>query len=132
MGEHVERLKAGIGRALREARLRKGLTQAEAADRAGVTREYWGHVECEGRNLTIETADRLARAVESSLAEVVVLASSGVEPRGSVIEALSYVIRSADPALTLRAARELRRLVASHRARRSARGPRVGIPRTYP
>lgn len=60
--------KAGIGldaKRLRELRIVAGITQAEAAERAGLTgKQVWSDLE-KGRrsNITLETLDRIAAAL---------------------------------------------------------------------
>jgi transcriptional regulator with XRE-family HTH domain len=49
---------------LRAARLRKGLTQEELASLAGLHRTYVGSAERGERNVTLESVERLARALE--------------------------------------------------------------------
>ena len=52
-----------FGLALREARLRAGLTQTEVAKRARVTQTYVSQVELGEQNVTLASMARLARAV---------------------------------------------------------------------
>lgn len=66
-----------IGQSLRAARLRANLTQGEAAEHGGISREYWSHIESDGRNLSLETIVALANAVGSDLREIVIEATSG-------------------------------------------------------
>ena len=52
---------------LREARARTGLTQAELAERAGVTQPVISRAEASGANPRIATLDRLLRAAGARL-----------------------------------------------------------------
>ena len=54
-----------IGRVIREARTRKGLSQPELARRVGVTQPDISDIERgERNNLTLKMLDRLARALD--------------------------------------------------------------------
>ena len=55
------------GRVLRDARHRAGLTQAELADRAGVTQPVVSRAEAPGANPRVATLDRLLRAAGARL-----------------------------------------------------------------
>jgi transcriptional regulator with XRE-family HTH domain len=56
-------LSATFGLALREARLRAGLTQADVAERARVTQSDVSRIELGSQRLTRESMSLLARAV---------------------------------------------------------------------
>jgi transcriptional regulator with XRE-family HTH domain len=51
------------GSALRAARRRAGLSQVEAARRAGITQGHWSGAETEREYPSLETVLRLARAI---------------------------------------------------------------------
>ncbi len=53
-----------LARRLRRVRRERGLTQEELAGRAGLNRNYVGMVEREESSPTIETLEKLARALE--------------------------------------------------------------------
>lgn len=55
---------------LRAARLRKGITQEELADLAGLHRTYVGSAERGERNVTLESVERLAQALGVSSSEL--------------------------------------------------------------
>tara|TARA_R110000787_G_scaffold271309_1_gene378460 strand:+ start:1284 stop:1463 length:180 start_codon:yes stop_codon:yes gene_type:complete len=55
---------------LRKLREAQGWSQEELADRAGLHRTYVSAVERGVRNLTLSVLERLARALEVSLAEL--------------------------------------------------------------
>ena len=50
-------------RLLREERERQGLTQAEAAERTGLSREVLGRLETQPGNATLKTLERYARGL---------------------------------------------------------------------
>jgi XRE family transcriptional regulator, regulator of sulfur utilization len=52
-----------FGQALREARLRRGLSQEEAAAQGGIDRAYYGHVERATKTPTVNMIWRVAQAV---------------------------------------------------------------------
>lgn len=52
-----------FARNLRATRLRQGLTQEELADRASLHRTYVGSVERGERNVTLDSLDRIAKAL---------------------------------------------------------------------
>ena len=76
MSDSDEIFLQNLAKALRAARIQSKMTQNEAAERAGVTREYWAHVESQGRNLTFVTARKMAVAVGVTLAELIILAEN--------------------------------------------------------
>ncbi len=51
-----------LGKRIEELRKKKGLTQEELAEKAGVHRAYFWDVEA-GRNISIKTAYKVARAL---------------------------------------------------------------------
>lgn len=56
---------------LRRLRLNKGLSQEALAERAGLHRTYVGSVERGERNISIDNMDRLARALDVELIELI-------------------------------------------------------------
>ena len=59
-----------FGARLRELRVSRGMTQAQLADSASVTPSYVGRLEAGGSAPGIDLVERLARALGSSLAEL--------------------------------------------------------------
>jgi len=55
---------------LRERRLGLGLSQEELADRAGLHRTYVGSVERSERNISVDSMERLAEALELDVVEL--------------------------------------------------------------
>lgn len=58
-----------LGKRIEEFRKKKGLTQEELAEKAGLHRAYYWDIE-NGRNISIKTAYLLARALGVSLSEL--------------------------------------------------------------
>lgn len=58
-----------FGKKVRSERLRLGLSQEELADRAGVHRTYIGMIERAEKNITLENIERIAKALNISIAE---------------------------------------------------------------
>jgi transcriptional regulator with XRE-family HTH domain len=52
-----------FGQAVREARLRKGLSQEEAAALGGLDRAYYGHIERASKTPTVNMIWRVSQAV---------------------------------------------------------------------
>ncbi|MGQ9498368.1 MAG: helix-turn-helix domain-containing protein [Desulfotomaculales bacterium] len=60
-----------FGQNVRRLRKRRGISQEELADRAGLHRTYIGSVERGERNISLENIVAIARALDVSLAELV-------------------------------------------------------------
>lgn len=58
-----------FGAAVREERLRQGLSQEELATKAGVHRTYIGMIERAEKNITLENIDKIAKALNLSIAK---------------------------------------------------------------
>jgi transcriptional regulator with XRE-family HTH domain len=56
-----------FGNKVRERRLKLGLSQEELASRAGVHRTYIGMIERAEKNITLENIEKIAKALEISL-----------------------------------------------------------------
>jgi transcriptional regulator with XRE-family HTH domain len=61
------KIKVLFGKRVREYRIASGLTQQELADRAGLHRSYIGDIELGGRNVTIQSAEKIAKALNVKL-----------------------------------------------------------------
>jgi DNA-binding XRE family transcriptional regulator len=61
---------ARFGVALKEKRRTLGLTQSELAKLAGLSRSYISEVECGREGISLERAEKLAKAVQSHLSEL--------------------------------------------------------------
>lgn len=67
----MSELRARVGARLREWRKRRGLTQEQLAERAGLSYKFVGEVERGMGNPTLETLGRLADALHLDLADLV-------------------------------------------------------------
>ncbi|MBI4785462.1 MAG: helix-turn-helix transcriptional regulator [Chloroflexi bacterium] len=61
---------ARFGAALRERRKQQGMTQAELAVAAGLSRSYLSEVECGQESISLERAERLAEALGCKLSDL--------------------------------------------------------------
>jgi len=59
-----------LGKRLREARLRTGLSQEELAGKAGLHRTYVGMIERAERNITLANAERFSIALGVKLSDL--------------------------------------------------------------
>ncbi len=97
---------------MRDFRFRLGISQEELADRADLHRTYIASVEGGSRNITLKSIEKLARALEVSIPEL--LASSGQPasrrpaPLGKVVDILLVEDNPDDVALTFEAFRAAR------------------------
>ena len=57
-----------FGKRVRERRLALGLTQQDLADRAGLHRSYIGEIELDRRNVTLKSAEKIAKALQIDIA----------------------------------------------------------------
>jgi transcriptional regulator with XRE-family HTH domain len=91
-------LSTKLGRALRDARARRRLTQAEAAALAGISRSEWSGLELGKRGATVWMLNRAAFAVGTSLNAYLPEASAADLPRDAVqLKAQELVLRTAKP-----------------------------------
>ncbi len=60
-----------FGKKVREERLKRNLSQEELAERAGVHRTYIGMIERAEKNITLENIEKLAKALEITISELV-------------------------------------------------------------
>ena len=65
-----QKIKELFGTRVRERRLALGLTQQELADRAGLHRSYIGEVELGRRNVTLESAAKIAKVLQVDVASL--------------------------------------------------------------
>lgn len=59
-----------FGRKVREERLKRGLSQEELAEKAGLHRTYIGMIERAEKNITLINIAKLAKALQMSLDEL--------------------------------------------------------------
>jgi transcriptional regulator with XRE-family HTH domain len=71
-----------FGRAIRELRVERGLSQEELGMRSGVSRAYFGKVERGDANPTFETIVKVSGGLQVPAAELVALAQRYLEQRG--------------------------------------------------
>ena len=62
-------IKTLVGKRVKELRNKRGISQEELADRAGLDRTYITSVECGKRNISIVNVEKIATALKISLAE---------------------------------------------------------------
>jgi len=72
-------LKTGLGEAIRSKRSVLGISQGELAERAGLHRTYVSDLERGARNPSIESIEKLARALHLSVAKLFEAAGNGKE-----------------------------------------------------
>lgn len=60
-----------FGQKLRDERAKKGLSQEELADEAGIHRTYVGMIERGQKNVTLKNLKKLAKALKLTLEELV-------------------------------------------------------------
>lgn len=58
-----------LGNRIEELRRKRGITQEQLAEKAGLHRAYFWDIE-NGRNISIKTAYRIAKALDVSLSEL--------------------------------------------------------------
>lgn len=56
-----------FGKKVREERLKRGLSQEDLANKAGVHRTYIGMIERGEKNITLENIEKISKAFEISL-----------------------------------------------------------------
>lgn len=59
-----------FGATVREERLKQGLSQEDLATKAGVHRTYIGMIERAEKNITLENIDKIAKALNLSIAKL--------------------------------------------------------------
>jgi transcriptional regulator with XRE-family HTH domain len=96
---HATELASRLGKALKEARLAIGLTQAAAARRAGMSQATWSALETDGdARYTMLTWDRAAHAVGTRLSAYLPETSAADGPRDAVqLRAQELIIRTSLP-----------------------------------
>lgn len=64
----LEEVKVRFGRRLREVRLAQAISQEKLAVKAGIARNFVSMIETGQRNVTIETVEKLAKALACRMA----------------------------------------------------------------
>jgi len=107
-------LKSQLGTAIRAKRNDLGISQEELADRAGLHRTYISDIERGARNLSLESIDKLATALQISIASLFFNADNPSHPpgnNGSPADSVDIVLvedNENDAELALHAFREAR------------------------
>jgi two-component system response regulator len=70
-----------LGKTVRNLRLRQGISQEELAERADLHRTYIAGIEGGGRNITLKSIDKLARALKVPIADLLSEALSDTPPQ---------------------------------------------------
>jgi CheY-like chemotaxis protein/DNA-binding Xre family transcriptional regulator len=109
-----------FGTAIRSQRLERQFSQEELADRAGLHRTYVSDVERGARNLSLESIERLARALEVSVSALFARAGNGSGPE-HLVEILLVEDNAQDAELTRRAFRKAGLTNVLHVARDGAK-----------
>jgi transcriptional regulator with XRE-family HTH domain len=60
-----------FGKQVRKIRLEQNLSQEELADKAGVHRTYIGMIERAEKNITLENIEKIAKALNCKIAELI-------------------------------------------------------------
>jgi transcriptional regulator with XRE-family HTH domain len=96
---HAAELAGRLGRALKDARVLRGMTQARAAERAGLAQTTWSKLERDlDPRFTLATWDRAAHAVGTTLSAYLPQASSADQPRDAVhLRNQELALRKAKP-----------------------------------
>src|SRR5262245_47631709 len=94
-----------IGERLRRLRKREDLTQAQLAERAGITTDYLGRIERGRGAVTLATLVQIAEALNVQLRQIVDLDELSSAPREQVLKSIQTILRKKDTA-------ELRRVCA--------------------
>lgn len=63
-------IKERFGKAVREQRMAKGISQEELAMRIGADQAYVSRIEAGQMNVTLETVEQIARALQSDSADL--------------------------------------------------------------
>src|SRR5438477_9879125 len=99
--------KSSFASAVKAGRSRLGISQEELAGRAGLHRTYISDVERGARNLSLESIEKLAAALEMSVSGLFAEAGDG-RSHDPLVEILLVEDTAEDVELTLRAFRKAR------------------------
>lgn len=85
-----------VGRRLRALRKRAGLTQAQLAERAGITPDYLGRIERGQGAVTLETLDRIASALGVPLRQLLDIGEIATASREEILKSIQATLRKKD------------------------------------
>ena len=86
---------SSIGRKIQSIREKKGITQDQLGERAGMNAKYVSAIERGRKNLTVLTLEKLAKALDVEIFELLILPTE-LEPRQRVSKAIDSLVRDAD------------------------------------
>ena len=66
-GASIKNLAAEFGRFIREAREMKGLLQADVAEKLGVSRSYYGHIDSGNRDIYFTLAVNICQVLDLNI-----------------------------------------------------------------
>lgn len=81
----AESTRADLGRRVRELRVSRGLSQVDLAHKARMSRVFVGDVENGHKSATVETLEKLARALDVTIAELFSGSVKTANPRRSSV-----------------------------------------------
>lgn len=97
-----------FGELVRNKRFEMGISQEELAGRAGLHRTYVSDIERGGRNPSLESIEKLAKALEVSLATLFEQAGGGLTGKPELVDILLVEDDPRDVEMTMRAFKEAR------------------------
>lgn len=109
--KQAQNVRASFATAVRERRLQLGITQEELGWRAGLHRTYITDIERGARNLSLESIEKLGRALEAPIAELFGGPAAGPDRGGELVECVDILLVEDNPddvELTLQAFRAAR------------------------
>jgi transcriptional regulator with XRE-family HTH domain len=84
-----------IGGKIQSIREKRGITQDQLGERAGINAKYVSAIERGQKNLTVLTLEKLAKALDVEIFELLILPTE-LEPRQRVSKAIDSLVRDAD------------------------------------
>ena len=94
-----------MGRRVRNLRKKARLTQAQLAERAGITPDYMGRIERGQGAVTLETLNRIAKALGVPLRQFLDIREIASASREEILKSIQTILRKKD-------LEELRRIYA--------------------
>jgi len=84
-----------LGKRIQAIREKRGITQEQLEEKAGINAKYISAVECGQRNVTIKTLDKIAKGLDVELYELF-LFSYELQSEKAVKKALDSLMKEAD------------------------------------